>query len=298
MAVRLLHRLEPARWGLEWHLPWWLGHEFGLDPRVSQDLVLGNVLGLASVRLCDDLLDGDLDENDSPAAPALSTVLYEAALDIYRSLFPPASALWHELALRMAEWRTAIGDNAAPSESNATNRDEILRHLARRGSPLRISAFAVCLLAGRTDVYPTLGRCLDHALAAMVLFDHLCDWREDLAAGRWNAFVGAASPHAQTAESRARNRVEVATAMMARDAVAQFVTRIRLELASARTLAVVLQLPALASHFAGLAARIEEHAGLLQARYRKLGEGGAAILLGTSRSASVGIQQGAQPATA
>jgi hypothetical protein len=298
LAMRVLDRLEPARWELEWHLPWWLGHDMGLDPAVSRELVLSNVLGLASIRLRDDLLDGDLDEYDSSAALALSGALYEAAIETYRAHFPTGSDLWPEIALRMTEWRTATGDNAAPPGADAEDSQAVARHLARRGAPLRISAFAVCLLAARTDVYPRLGRCLDHALAAMVLFDHLCDWQDDLAAGRWNAFVARTTSSAQTSEHLARNRAAVAAAMMARDAVATHFGRINVELAEARSFAAQADLPGLATHLADIAAQMDEHAEKVQGQYRKLGDGAVAILRGKSRPGAVDIAESARLATA
>ena len=56
-ALHLTDRLHPQRWALEWNLPMWLGDAFGLEPRVSAEIRLSNVLGLASIRLSDDLAD-------------------------------------------------------------------------------------------------------------------------------------------------------------------------------------------------------------------------------------------------
>ena len=57
---RLLQRLDPDRWRLEWCLPWWLGRAFGLDVEIADELVLSNVLGLGAIRLRDDLVDGEV----------------------------------------------------------------------------------------------------------------------------------------------------------------------------------------------------------------------------------------------
>lgn len=270
LALRVLHRLDPARWALEWHLPWWLGAELQLDTTLSRELVLSNILGLASIRLRDDLLDGDVDSGDALAVPQLSAALYEAAIDVYRSLFPPSSELWVELAMRMAEWRAAVADNAAPPRADA-DPDAIARHLARRGAPLKVSAFAVCLLAGWTDVYPTLARGLDHALAAMVLYDHLCDWQDDLAAGRWNAFA------------LEKNRAEVLAAMMATDAIGTYVVRIHVEFDMAQKIVADLGLRGLATQLAATAAKVDQHAMQLQAHYRMVNERAVALMFGRDR---------------
>src|SRR5215212_6076164 len=90
-AVRLLDRLDPKRWRLEWHLPLWVGNAFGLDRAISTETAVSNVLGLASLRLRDDLIDGDVDVGDAAGAPVLIATLYEASIDPYRSHFPRGS---------------------------------------------------------------------------------------------------------------------------------------------------------------------------------------------------------------
>jgi hypothetical protein len=264
-AMRLLDRLEPARWPLEWQLPWWLGHELGLAPAVARELVLGNLLGLAAIRLRDDTADGELEPAAVGAAGVLSDALYGAALDVYRGLFAPDAPIWTEVERRMAEWRGSSGDSAG---------------LASRGAPLKISAFAVCLLCGRIDGWPRLEACLDHALSAMVLHDHLADWPADLAAGRPNAFVAATSIGPQSVERRDQQRTEVLAAMMARDAVASHARQVQAALDAACQIATGLGLPTLADGRAGIAARLDEHATQLDDHYRQLGDRAVTLVFG------------------
>src|SRR5258706_4689336 len=113
-AMRLLDGLDTKRWRLEWHLPLWVGNALGLDRRVATEIAVSNVLGLASLRLRDDLVDGDVEGGDVAGAPALIATLYEASIEPYRSRFPPASRFWKQLDRWMAEWKAATEDNGQP----------------------------------------------------------------------------------------------------------------------------------------------------------------------------------------
>ena len=62
------------------------------------------------------------------------------------------------------------------------------------------------MLAGRNHDLAPLTEAVDHTLVAAVLLDHLQDWSDDLAAGRYNSFVAYASPLAQTRGRRRINR--------------------------------------------------------------------------------------------
>jgi hypothetical protein len=105
-AMSLLERLPPDRWRLEWHLPWWLGEAFGLDADVSRELVLSNVLGLASIRLEDDLADGEVAERDLGAARAVGAALFDAAIEPYRRRIPRDSTFWPAFDGVMSTWRS------------------------------------------------------------------------------------------------------------------------------------------------------------------------------------------------
>lgn len=268
MATKLLERLPPDRWMLEWHLPWWLGHAFGLDRDVAREIVLSNLFGLGSIRLLDDLEDGDVAPRKAVKATALAATLYDLALEPYRTRFPIESRFWAHLETCMAEWRAAKG-----AESR----------LAARGAPLKISAYGVCLLSGREDAYSTLDHLLDEALEALVLYDHIADWQADIDAGRWNAYVEGLSDGPQVASERTRHRRAVLVAMMTTDAVANHIGRVQAGLLRAADLAetMIAPVPALVAHLRTFAREAGEYGRALQAHYRDLGDRAARLLLDT-----------------
>ena len=265
-AVRLLERLPPERWMLEWHLPWWLGHALGLDRELARDLVLSNLFGLGSIRIQDDLADGEIPPRKAVKAATLATTLYDLALEPYRTPFPSGSAFWAHLDACMTEWQTA---------------QDPAGRLAARGAPLKISAFGVCLLARRAEVYPTLDQLLDDALEALVLYDHIADWQADLDAGRWNAYIADLSDGPQVPEERTRHRRAVLVAMMTTDAVAVHIGRVQAGLLRAADLAdtLVVPVPALVAHLRAFARQVGEDGRAIQAHYRDLGDRAARLLL-------------------
>ena len=273
LAHRLLDRLAPSRWTLEWYLPWWLGRALALDPATTQEVVLGNVLGLGSIRLQDDLTDGEVAPGDVAGARRLAAALYESALAPYRARFEPSSPFWDHLVGAMSTWRAAMANDGEP-------------RLAARGAPLKISAYALCLLAGRTPAYEAIEPCMDQALEALVRLDHLADWRVDLDAGRWNAFVADVSIGPQVPEARQRHRRAVLVAMMTTDVVADQVARIRSDFLRAAALAEVfgerqaLPLPEFVEHLERLAVDAAVQGATLSEHYRDLGDRAAKLLSG------------------
>jgi len=305
-AMRLLDGLDSKRWRLEWHLPLWLGNAVGLDRQISTEIAVSNVLGLASLRLRDDVVDGDVDGGDVSAAPALIATLLEASIDAYRSRFARGSRFWKQLDRWMAEWHAAIEENGQPGPAGGSvdgeddpaassgDPERNVGFLSRRGAPLKISAYAVCLLTKRTAVFPAVERCLDHALAAMVLYDHVCDWEADLAAGRWNAFV-AATDTSQGAEDRGRARAGVLAALLSGDAIEQSFARIHLELERAVAASDRIGVPALSRHLSGLASQLDAEGSLMGAHYRELGERAAAAMFGDHPLARRGMLRETTP---
>ena len=261
LAMRLLERLPPGRWTLEWYLPWWLGQAVGLDATPAREIVLSNVFGLGSVRLQDDLSDGEVAAEDDDDARTLAAAMYELALEPYRTWFDPVSPFWRHLDARMAAWRAASDGNPASAG------------LAARGAPLHVSAVAVCLLTGRMDSYPPLESCLDHALEGLVLYDQVADWEADLDAGRWNAFVAASSPGPQVEAARERHRAATYVAMLTGDAVADYFGRIDDVLLRAAAIADTLRppVPPLTEHLRAFASSVRDQGAAIHARYRDLG---------------------------
>src|SRR5207248_6389978 len=142
------------------------------------------VLGRGSIRLRDDLADGEVSAEETRSAVALSESLYALAVDQFRRHLPATSPFWGYLETCMRAWRESTGHMDAD-------------RLAARGAPLRISAYAVCLLTSQEAVFPIVEASIEHALTGLALYDDVGDWRSDLVAGRWNAFVAELGDHPQ-----------------------------------------------------------------------------------------------------
>jgi len=209
-AVAWLEPIQPPRWALEWSLPFWLGESFGLPSEVTRRLVLSNVVGLAYVRLQDARTDGEMLPFQPTSAPLLSTLLYQRWMHEYIDLFGGDRRFWTRFDQYLAEWLEAAAfSNETPEHSfRDYGPDDYLR-LAHRGAPLKVCVAGACLLAEREDLLSALTDAIDHLLVSAVLLDHAQDWSDDLAAGRYNAFVAYASPLPQTPECREANERRV-----------------------------------------------------------------------------------------
>ena len=209
-AAAWLETIQPPQWALEWSLPFWLGESFRLPSEVTRRLVLSNVVGLAYIRLQDALADGETLPFQPTLAPLLSTLLYQRWMQEYIDLFGGDQRFWARFDQYLAEWLEATAaSNDMPEHSfRDYGPDDFLR-LAHRGAPLKVCAAGACLLAGREDLLPALADAIDHLLVGAVLLDHAQDWSDDLAAGRYNAFVAYASPLPQTPECREANERRV-----------------------------------------------------------------------------------------
>jgi hypothetical protein len=153
--------------------------------------------------------------------------------------------------------------------------------LSARGAPLKVSAFAVCLLADRPDDYSPLAGCIDHALEALVLYDHLADWSADLAAGRPNAFVDhvcGASQVDGAGESDVRSLVQAR--LLSDEGLPSYLARIATELTAAATSAEELGIAALADHLRSLDERIGREGIALEAHYDEVGRRSTELLFG------------------
>jgi hypothetical protein len=281
LGLHTLARLPPARWTLEWHLPWWLGQAYGLGPGLASELVVANLLGLLAVRIQDDLIDGELPQADLVAAQRMAPVLLETAIGTYRTLLEPGSPFWPFVDDSLAAWRRA-------SRTSAAAAPPLGLELADRGAPLRIPAYAICLLTGRPDRWPGLKGCLDHALAALVRYDQVVDWEADLAAGRWNVFVAAISPQPQDAGYREQNRSAVHTAMLTEGVVAREFGRVESDAVRAAVLARRLGCPPLAAFLCDYAARTAAQGEAMERHYRGLADDAVALLFGPRRAPDQG----------
>jgi hypothetical protein len=189
---RLLAEHGPGQWPVEWHLPWWLAASLGLAEADWRALTVCNLLGLGYVRIQDRLAEG---AGISGAGDAiLAAACYELALAELARLFPATPDFWQYRHLFMAQWLRALSVDHAPiNRPFDTWQEQDLAWLAWRGAPLKISAVGACLLADRGALIPALTEALDQLLISQVLLDHVDDWREDLSARRFNAFVAYAT---------------------------------------------------------------------------------------------------------
>ncbi len=266
LAAEHLARLTPDRWTIEWHLPTWLGRRLELEPRLSDALTRSNVFGLLSVRLEDDLEDGDVPPHLLADARALARLAYASAVAGYVPWFDAGSPLWSFLAKSMAEWR-AGADGA---------------DLATRGAPVKIAAYASCLHAGRLDLWLPLERSLDSAVTALVLYDQFWDWEIDLAADRWNGFVAAVVGREQAPGRRDRNRAAVLTAMLTRDVVRQHLDAAVSAARDGASLAANLGITELGEFLTSWADLTSKQGAQVARHYRHAGDRAASLLLGTT----------------
>jgi hypothetical protein len=173
-GARLLDRIAPPNWTLEWSLPGWLGNALDLSAAAAAALTLANVFGLAYIKLQDDLIDGEIAGDDQQAALLLSTALHRKWLLAYTPFFPGNSPFWGYFERYMTQWVGA--ELRSPPVMAFHDYDEAdLRGLGERGAPLKICAAAACLLVQREGMISQLESALDHLLTGAVLLDHALD---------------------------------------------------------------------------------------------------------------------------
>jgi hypothetical protein len=262
LVERYLDTLTPERWTIEWHLPWWLASRFALPDDLAAELVASNVLGLLSVRVADDVADGDLPPEDVAEAREIAAAAMDVALVPYRRLFGCASAFWPFLHQSMAAWRAGA--------SGAVH--------ALRAAPIKVGAFGCCLLAHRTEVWPALDRCLDRAMTALVLYDQFVDWEPDVDAGRWNAFVDATLERRTTARTPHPVRSAVLAEMLTGDVVAAHFDRIAAEADAAIELADGLGIEPMAAFLRSWAGASRRQGEEIALHYRRVADQATRLL--------------------
>ncbi len=260
---RLLAEHAPSQWPVEWHLPWWLAASLGLAEADWRALTVCNLLGLGYVRIQDRLSEGvDADAVLSGAA-ILGGACHELALAELARLFPATPGFWRHRHLFMVQWLCALSRDHAPiNRPFDAWREQDLARLAWRGAPLKISAAGACLLADRGDLIPTLTDALDQLLVAQVLLDHVDDWRDDLAGGRFNAFVAYATDSPQNAANSEANSRRVLALLMMGDPGGYF-QLVQRHTAQARSLAVQVGCSGLAEYASSLQSEADLGCGRL-----------------------------------
>ena len=164
---------------------------FADAPAAARTMALGNVFGATHFLQQDRWLDGD--EPVSPAGVCLSDVSFLRFVREYSRLFPAESVFWSHFDRYLEEWFASLawesdvllsdeGAEAVAEEQLA----DTLQNIGRKMSPLKATAAAVALLAGRPDTLPRAERIVEYYHAGYQLADDLDDMEEDLAARRWS----------------------------------------------------------------------------------------------------------------
>ncbi len=157
----------------------------------ARTMALGNAFGAAHFLQQDRWLDGD--DSVSPAGARLSDVSFLRFVREYSRLFPTESAFWGHFDRYLEEWFASLewesavllsdeGAEAVAEEQLA----DTLQNIGRKMSPLKATAAAVALLAGRPDTLAPAERVVEHYHAGYQLADDLDDLEDDLAARRWS----------------------------------------------------------------------------------------------------------------
>jgi len=260
---RLLAEHGPQQWPVEWHLPWWLATNLGLPEADWRALTLCNLLGLGYVRMVDCWAENADAAAVSAGEALLAGACHELALAQLTRLFPAAPDFWQHRHAAMSHWmRSLVEDDPAFSRPFAAWQEQDLARLAWRGAPLKITAVGACLLAQRAELIPILTDALDTMLVAQVLLDHVDDWREDLAGGRFNVFVAYASDLPQDAANVQANSRRVLALLMMGDPGSYFHV-VQRQVARAQSLAAHVGCSGLAQFAASLQSEAELGCGRL-----------------------------------
>jgi hypothetical protein len=282
-AGPLLARISPPNWTLEWSLPGWLGDALGLSIDKIREVTLGNIFGLAYVRLHDDLNDERYTDEERAETLALATRLYQRWLAMYIRLLGDNSQFWSHFERYLDQWlQASLHSNQLPAIPFDRYDETHFLALSHRGALIKVCAAATCLLTGRQELLPQLERCLDQLMSGAVLLDHAADWREDLEAMRPNVFVAHLSPLPQIEAHAAANRAAVLRELSIGQGARPYFTVIDSHLRAAQSAAENAGIAALANECAWLRQHATSYRrGVTTAARRKLSEI-TADLLGAS----------------
>jgi hypothetical protein len=136
-ARALLDRVCTPNWTQEWRLPGWLVQILDLTLDQVASLTLSNGFGLTTVRLLDDLVDGEAGDEAPDTIVLLPAALHHLWVQQYRLLFDQLSGFWHYFERYLSQWIEAThGAADPPSTTFASIGDEDFRRLAHRGGRL------------------------------------------------------------------------------------------------------------------------------------------------------------------
>lgn len=163
-------------------LPFWLRSEYGLDAGQTHSMSSGNVLLMLYFFLQDDLMDN----RHSSAAELLplANLLYAEFLELYRPLFPAESPFWTHFKRYLFEWSDSVsGEIGGDYYFNDRSR------IAGKAAPLKLSAIAALLLAGKESSIAAAEEAVQEVLITLQMLDDYEDWEEDLADGSYNCLL-------------------------------------------------------------------------------------------------------------
>lgn len=193
-ALAYLERLDILAPGFQGNamsqlLPFWLEPVYETPPQVCRDISAANTFGFLYFLLQDMVMDappGDCQAGLLPLANLFLFDFYEG----YRRLFPREPRFWVYFQNYCREWAESVtrerrGFWSSRPEFSETN----LLELARKASPIKLSAAAACWLAGRERDIKPLARSIDHTVITFQLLDDWNDWLEDLVIGNCSFFL-------------------------------------------------------------------------------------------------------------
>jgi len=169
-------------------LPHWLAGRGGNVPREISTKFLDTVLWgqtclFYSVRLQDDLLDGELSR--SPLAPATLLFLTEADR-AYSSVFNRNTDFWKHYRRALGTTVTGIIRVAEMHRDLAVPARELLQVYGSVDAVLSIGSLAVCVCRGMADWIPRVNAFVRELGKVLLALDDMEDFEEDLADGRLN----------------------------------------------------------------------------------------------------------------
>ncbi len=183
-----------ARGGILVLAPFLFAEAFPFEGALERARTIGlaNAYGAAHFLAQDRLLDGD--EAASPEACHFSDLALALYLREHGRIFDPAHPFWEHFERYLREYFESLSWERAVLRSADGGRravepeaiDASLRELGRRLSPLKSTAAAIALLAGREDRLASMEAVIEDYHAAYQLADDLEDLLDDAAAGRWS----------------------------------------------------------------------------------------------------------------
>jgi hypothetical protein len=198
----------------------------------------------------------------------LGTALQHLWLMQYVPLLHGRQAFWRRFSEFLGQWLRAMAEQGGPEGAELHSADAgAMQRLAERGSPLKVCCAAACTLAGREAEIAPLAAAIDHLLAGAVLVDHVQDWEEDLAAGRYNALVAYLSPRKQEANDRDVRRQAVLEELYLGDAAHPYFELAQRQFQRALVGVRAVQVPQLEKYLAWAEAETERYAHRLAAEF-------------------------------